>query len=479
MTFLFAIHLSREPHLSLILPEKVHNRQKGNEGGLMSRVEENSIISLASDEGEFDNDDVEIISACTNRGPTNTDTRTAPGQQEVIDVDALVEDTEVVHDDDDDGDDDDIQFLSESRAATPVERADVIVTPNGDFPIPPRRVTLIQRAPFQNARYPQTSRILNPSELVFRTQEARRRRQRTIQARRRNLQNLFANHGSSNRIFFHRIGSHNQGAFEDDPDDPDYEYGQEMLPGPFGAVFVNSHILGRRNDYVDENNMARVMRMIAESEENMEDQRVDSRHRLARTVRKKKESASKIRTKTEEASFFTNKIDNSDDLRCLLCGMQLGSGFPADFKVDHEQNSASGILKYKVPAPWQCCNQVTDVDKELSKKVFFAKCGHVYCGRCVNNIMRSDLRKRNRKSQSILQALNYQLLSTIKSPDELKEKIVEEFNSKTTKQKKPSKITKEELNISYEDICSPSVCSGWNCSQRLRNGKKAFREIYY
>ena len=49
---------------------------------------------------------------------------------------------------------------------------------------------------------------------------------------------------------------------------------------------------------------------------------------------------------------------------------------------------------YNCQAPWFCVYPFTEVDIELSKRIFVAKCGHLFCGRCVKNIgNRPKLRK--------------------------------------------------------------------------------------
>ncbi|KAG7193750.1 uncharacterized protein KQ657_000441 [Scheffersomyces spartinae] len=83
-----------------------------------------------------------------------------------------------------------------------------------------------------------------------------------------------------------------------------------------------------------------------------------------------------------------SRINSEVQVYCELCGVELGCGIPQDFKPNpkYDEDFEKYQQQYDVPAPWFCNKMITDVDKDLSKRVFSAKCGHVYCGRCVKNI---------------------------------------------------------------------------------------------
>ncbi|KAL6948947.1 hypothetical protein ACO0QE_001427 [Hanseniaspora vineae] len=71
---------------------------------------------------------------------------------------------------------------------------------------------------------------------------------------------------------------------------------------------------------------------------------------------------------------------------CVLCGVELGVGIPADFvgKRSIDQSFEYMVEKYGVACPYQTLTRPTDYDRECSKRCFIAKpCGHVFCGRCV------------------------------------------------------------------------------------------------
>jgi predicted RNase H-related nuclease YkuK (DUF458 family) len=101
-----------------------------------------------------------------------------------------------------------------------------------------------------------------------------------------------------------------------------------------------------------------------------------------KTLLEKKEIAKK------EIAGYTNNIKESVELCCELCGVILGDGIEEDFKPDSRYNNDMEryMKMYRVHAPWFCIKQCTHGDIDLSKRIFRARCGHVFCGRCVRNI---------------------------------------------------------------------------------------------
>lgn len=89
-----------------------------------------------------------------------------------------------------------------------------------------------------------------------------------------------------------------------------------------------------------------------------------------------------------EHDSHTNTINPETSLVCELCSIELGEGIPEEFKCDwrYNDNFEKFAKLYQVPAPWFCVNPITKVDQELSTRIFVAKCGHAFCGRCVKNI---------------------------------------------------------------------------------------------
>lgn len=110
----------------------------------------------------------------------------------------------------------------------------------------------------------------------------------------------------------------------------------------------------------------------------------------------------------ENKEVYTNDLAADQAVACELCGVQLGLGIPEGFRTDprYNDNLNEYQSQYGVLAPWFCLITLTDTDSELSKRVFTAKCGHVYCGRCVKNIGNAP-RARGRQRRDITHPLVY------------------------------------------------------------------------
>ncbi|ANB13104.1 hypothetical protein AWJ20_1384 [Sugiyamaella lignohabitans] len=84
---------------------------------------------------------------------------------------------------------------------------------------------------------------------------------------------------------------------------------------------------------------------------------------------------------------YSRAVEPELDVVCARCETELGVGLTSDMKLDKgkEQETsqeASDLV-------------ITEADRLLSKRVFFARCGHVYCGRCVN----ATVNRRNNKKR--------------------------------------------------------------------------------
>ncbi len=128
----------------------------------------------------------------------------------------------------------------------------------------------------------------------------------------------------------------------------------------------------------------------------------------------KEKGAYNARLKLEQAlppleKGYTRGIDGKNALVCPLCGVELGVGIPDyviekdeikgpnDLPVEGRDDNGKGkdiIPPFDVPQYWHEVPNLTVVDAELSKRTFFTKCGHVYCGRCVKNIMNERGKRR-------------------------------------------------------------------------------------
>lgn len=116
-----------------------------------------------------------------------------------------------------------------------------------------------------------------------------------------------------------------------------------------------------------------------------------------------KQLKSKKDIAAHEVHGYTNDIKPDVPLVCELCAVPLGTGIPEEFKpnLKYDANLEHYSRLYRVQAPWFCCKQILLTDIELSKRVFVAKCGHVYCGRCIKNIGNRPRNKRANKKITI------------------------------------------------------------------------------
>ncbi|CDK28880.1 unnamed protein product [Kuraishia capsulata CBS 1993] len=133
-----------------------------------------------------------------------------------------------------------------------------------------------------------------------------------------------------------------------------------------------------------------VMETIRQWEEADDNRRVSDRQSMANKWRQTNTEKSTI--SAPEKKYFTSEISNKQNQVCVLCGVVLGEGIPEDFNTSKGEPDESDVQEYvsrqHIRAPWRFTDMLTPADRDLSKKIFFARCGHVYCGRCVNNINR-------------------------------------------------------------------------------------------
>lgn len=136
-----------------------------------------------------------------------------------------------------------------------------------------------------------------------------------------------------------------------------------------------------------------------------------------------------------EAKGYTSDIKHEENAGCELCGITLGEGIPEEFKANSQYNLklSKYIDQFGVRAPWFCFKSLTEVDKELSKRVFLSKCGHLYCGRCIKNI--------------------------------------------GNRPKRRTKKDTKEFTIENPDISCPYKCLSVACDHVFR-GKRSFTELY-
>lgn len=155
-----------------------------------------------------------------------------------------------------------------------------------------------------------------------------------------------------------------------------------------------------------------IMDRINRADENSLDRKIESENKHMKNMLKKKQCIS-----SAELDGYTNNIAKDHDYMCELCGVILGEGIPANFEPDPEfdDNFEQHTSVSQVRAPWFCIRQCFSSDKNLSKKVFAAKCGHVFCGRCMKNIGKRLAAKRGKKSKAIT-ILNPRIYAPRKCP---------------------------------------------------------------
>lgn len=143
-------------------------------------------------------------------------------------------------------------------------------------------------------------------------------------------------------------------------------------------------------------------RSIMERIERENDRDLDGKLRLE-NVYNTKQLKAKQQIAAGELRGYTNSISGATPFTCELCGVQLGSGIPGDFSVSPKYDACLERYSrlYRVQAPWFCSRMILAADIDLSKRVFVAKCGHVYCGRCIKNIGNRPRNKRATKKLTI------------------------------------------------------------------------------
>lgn len=129
---------------------------------------------------------------------------------------------------------------------------------------------------------------------------------------------------------------------------------------------------------------------------------INKKQRLEILFNRKALNAKKDIVKNE-LEGYTNNLSPSQKVACELCGVILGQGIPEDFKPDlrYDKEFLKYSTQYKVNAPWFCIKECSAIDIEFSKRVFAAKCGHLYCGRCVRNIVNRPPGKKKSKVATI------------------------------------------------------------------------------
>lgn len=192
-----------------------------------------------------------------------------------------------------------------------------------------------------------------------------------------------------------------------------------------------------------------VMRILQSRDEEREAQRVSARTKLANAERDKKAKDAAI--PAELRSEYSNNLgeDGHTDI-CVLCGVTLLEGIPEkNTDIENRDDEIKQFVKEGIISPWQAWRKCSKEDIGLSKKVFFGTCGHIYCGRCVSNIMKfRGLTARQRRD-----ALN-------------KERIVSK-----------DRVSAATTDFENPAFSAPLKCIAKNCGKKFA-GQTPFNELY-
>lgn len=199
---------------------------------------------------------------------------------------------------------------------------------------------------------------------------------------------------------------------------------------------------------------ANVMRILQNRDEERENQRIQMRNTIATTEKNKK--AKEARVDLRQRMKFSNNLGEQGQTDvCLLCGVTLLQGIPEncfDEGAEDREKAVKRLVREGFISPWKAWTRFTKIEVDLSKKVFFGTCGHMYCGRCVNNIMKfRGLTARQRK-------------------DEL---------NKTKKDPAASldRVSAWDQNFENPAFAAPLKCIADGCTRRF-TGKTPFNELY-
>lgn len=209
------------------------------------------------------------------------------------------------------------------------------------------------------------------------------------------------------------------------------DHSESYDPDPVLNVLGFGGLGGAASSFDDDHQERSIMQVIERDNERALDKKLQDENRFNRKALKEKKDQIK-----REVQGYTSDIKHDENACCELCGITLGEGIPEDFKANSRYNQSLSEYseQFGVLAPWFCFKSILDVDKELSKRVFLSKCGHLYCGRCIKNIGNRPRRKLKRDEK----------LLTIENPD----------------------------------ISSPSICPSVGCEHKFK-AKRSFIELYF
>lgn len=207
-----------------------------------------------------------------------------------------------------------------------------------------------------------------------------------------------------------------------------------------GGFFVPP--LFPHDDAIPEN----VFRMIEREEARTNQGRVDHKAKVGEKVRETLEKRF-----LDPPAGYSNSLKPEEVPVCVLCAVVMGSGIPTTFTGNQKNELERLQVETTAVAPYTALYAVSEVDRDLSRRVFVAKCGHAYCGRCYKNVGNWKARRDKEKEREGSGRLRKRPKGEVPPPE----------------------VRVEDLAVSY-----PAGCVAPGCSGRLRV-KNAMTELFY
>lgn len=171
--------------------------------------------------------------------------------------------------------------------------------------------------------------------------------------------------------------------------------------------------------------------------------------------------------KANKDTNYTSHVVKDTEYICALCKTELGVGFPKldDLKNDGNANKYQGI---------------SDTDRARSARLYFANCGHVYCGWCVSRfINRKNINKSNVGVQANKPPKSTKRQKTgpgNKKHDCSSKTLDNHFPHTTNLNGKDSNNQDSEDSQPLIHIFIPSKCAVKDCKRQIRS--KSFKEFF-
>lgn len=228
---------------------------------------------------------------------------------------------------------------------------------------------------------------------------------------------------------------------------PPRSMGPEYTPATISPLFRIRQMMGLdqtglpRSEAVPPN----VMRMIQLEEDRLEAKRYRKRKLEMRKVRMELEKSHTIPPQLTDR--YTNDMGNGT-IGCELCGVPLFAG------PSSQGPSAQTLFEAGFRSPWNK-GSLSQLDTDLAKTAYMAKCGHMYCGRCVHRI-KTYLAHTGVEKRKLIQH---------------DKRMVKEAASKDG-------TLPMEVEWSLTKNTAPSSCVGADCTTSFAKSAKAFYQLF-